>query len=138
MEKVLKKMALARGKVEEGLKTAEEKGWNLLVVCIGAELEALMEGEGLLKGALGLDLELDNGDAAEEGRRDMNDAAHGLGNGNGDVELQSLGRTNGSQGTRDMEELNGVGEEEGREEPYDDDEPGPELLFSKGDDEARL
>ncbi|KAI4160419.1 MAG: hypothetical protein LQ342_005743 [Letrouitia transgressa] len=132
MEKVLERMAVARGRVEEGLKMAEDKGWNLLLVSIGAELEALVEGESILKGALGLELE--SGDAAE-GRRYMDGDAHGFGN--GDVELQHLGGTNGSQGTKDMEELNGI-EEEGREEPYYDDEPGPELLFSKGDDEARL
>lgn len=132
MEKVLEKMAMARGRVEEGLRLAEEKGWNLLLACIGAELEALVEGEAILKGALGL--ELVSGDDAE-GRGDINGAVHGLGS--GDVELQRMGRTDGSQGNKDMEELNGI-EEEGREEPYYDDEPGPELLFSKGDDEARL
>ncbi|KAL8982345.1 MAG: hypothetical protein Q9177_005301 [Variospora cf. flavescens] len=45
MERVLKAMKDARESVEEKLQLAREKGWKLLVVAVGAELEALVEGE---------------------------------------------------------------------------------------------
>jgi len=36
------------------LSVAEERGWNLLICAVGAELEAFKEGEGILRGALGM------------------------------------------------------------------------------------
>jgi hypothetical protein len=46
------------GKVIEGLegslRVAEGKGWNLLICALGAELEAFREGEGILRGAVGM------------------------------------------------------------------------------------
>lgn len=40
--------------LENNLKVAEERGWNLLICALGAELEAFREGEGILRGALGI------------------------------------------------------------------------------------
>ena len=55
---VLKEQVRNMGRVIEGLeghlKVAEEKGWNLLICALGAEVEAFREGEGILKGALGM------------------------------------------------------------------------------------
>jgi hypothetical protein len=39
-------------RLEENARLAEERGWNLLICAIGAELEAFRVGEGILKGAL--------------------------------------------------------------------------------------
>jgi len=41
-------------KLGETLSIAEERGWNLLICAVGAELEAFKEGEGILRGALGM------------------------------------------------------------------------------------
>ncbi|KAL8777805.1 MAG: hypothetical protein Q9213_007702 [Squamulea squamosa] len=118
MRRVLEGMAQTRGKVGEKLKMAEEKGWNLLVVCVGAELEALVEGEEILKGVLGVG----DGEGASVG--------HGEGVRNGD------GRegTAGGKGLEDVRDLDMDGGKGVVEDTDADDEPGPELLLSTFDD----
>lgn len=49
------KMGDVIAKLESNLHVAESKHWNLLVCAVGAELEAFKEGEGILRGALGMD-----------------------------------------------------------------------------------
>lgn len=39
-------------KLDSNVQVAEDKGWNLLICALGAELEAFKEGEGILNGAL--------------------------------------------------------------------------------------
>jgi hypothetical protein len=117
------------GKVIEGLernvKVAEEKGWNLLICALGAELEAFKEGEGILKGALGM---VEGLNGAEDGKL-LDDSVDG-----------PLEEHNG------LDELKGVqdrGESFTRRESLDradSDDDGPnlaELLVdnSHGDDE---
>ncbi|KAJ5041562.1 uncharacterized protein L3040_005143 [Drepanopeziza brunnea f. sp. 'multigermtubi'] len=55
---MLRKQTGTMGEVIEKLsgtvRTAEEKGWNLLICAVGAELEAFKEGEQILRRALGL------------------------------------------------------------------------------------
>ncbi|KAL9026443.1 MAG: hypothetical protein Q9196_004898 [Gyalolechia fulgens] len=100
---------------------AEEKGWKLLVVCIGAEAEALAEGEALLRDVLGVgdgeDLEMPHGIDGEDG-------------------AVAEGEPRG-QGKEDRRVINGHGSEQGDGiiEETDDDEPGPELLLSTQEDE---
>ncbi|KAM7221954.1 hypothetical protein V8F06_002705 [Rhypophila decipiens] len=48
----LEKMATVMAGLGECLQIAEERGWNLLICAIGAELEAFREAEGLLRQAL--------------------------------------------------------------------------------------
>ncbi|RFU24327.1 hypothetical protein B7463_g12015, partial [Scytalidium lignicola] len=38
--------------LQSNVRLAEDKGWNLLICALGAELEAFKEGEGILRGAL--------------------------------------------------------------------------------------
>jgi hypothetical protein len=52
LKKQVSKMGSVIEKLEETTKIAEEKGWNLLICAVGAELEAFKQGEGILKGAL--------------------------------------------------------------------------------------
>ncbi|KAL8920867.1 MAG: hypothetical protein Q9208_006039 [Pyrenodesmia sp. 3 TL-2023] len=117
MEKVLRAMGEARRKIEGAVRVAEEKGWRLLVVAVGAELEALVEGEGLLRGVLGL--------GNERG---------GEGEGVG-------GAPDGREDTKQrLEEERGLGDSILRRdnrmvEETDDDEPGPDLLMSTQDEE---
>jgi hypothetical protein len=47
--------------LEQQYQFAEENGWNLLLCCIGAELEAFREGKALLSRTLGLVQENDDG-----------------------------------------------------------------------------
>ncbi|KAK3313054.1 hypothetical protein B0H66DRAFT_484852 [Apodospora peruviana] len=48
----LEKMATVTAGLEERLQIAEDKGWNLLICAVGAELEAFKEAEGILRDAL--------------------------------------------------------------------------------------
>ena len=52
MKNILERMSKARIQVQDDLDKAKERDWKLLVCCIGAELEALAEGEDVLKEAL--------------------------------------------------------------------------------------
>ncbi|KAL8713465.1 MAG: hypothetical protein Q9225_006755, partial [Loekoesia sp. 1 TL-2023] len=114
--RVLGAMKEARDSVEGRLKMAEEKGWKLLVVCIGAELEALVEGEEVLRGVLGVE---NGGEREATADEDVV---------NGD---------NRGQGMEDVRELNALRPEpmDRMTEETDDDEPGPELLMSTPEDE---
>lgn len=114
MERVLASMKEAREKVEGVLRGAEERGWRLLVVAVGAELEALVEGEGVLRGALGLG---DDGTGEQEGR------------------LES--KNDMGQEPKEARDISGdmMGARNGTVEETDDDEPGPELLLSTQDED---
>ncbi|KAK3937219.1 hypothetical protein QBC46DRAFT_452120 [Diplogelasinospora grovesii] len=52
MHRQLDKMGAVMAGLQEKLRIAEERGWNLLICAIGAELEAFKEAEGMLRGAL--------------------------------------------------------------------------------------
>lgn len=71
------KMKQVIGKLAETAKVAETKGWNLLVVAIGAELQAFRQGEEILRGALKsmggeIDDEHDGNDENDETKNDEN------------------------------------------------------------------
>lgn len=52
------KMSKVIMKLGDTLSTAEERGWNLLICAVGAELEAFKEGEGILRGAVAMSQEV--------------------------------------------------------------------------------
>lgn len=52
MRSVLQRMQQAKARLEGQLDVAEARGWKLLVCCIGAELEAVMEGFEVLNSTL--------------------------------------------------------------------------------------
>ena len=133
MQGILGRMDEAIRAIEERFALAEEKEWNLLVCCIGAELEALREGREMLKTALGEA----EGDGVESDGGTTLSPLH-------DVVCEGqqediLGRDDGTRfGSTHVTQLQ---EEmvprqscvERAEE--DDDEPGPELLFSHQDED---
>lgn len=49
LDKLLSALQVAQTQIEPKLGIAEDKGWNLLVLCIGAELEAIIEGYDVLQ-----------------------------------------------------------------------------------------
>lgn len=114
MKRVLEMMDRAKREIEEKLDIAEQKNWRLLVCCIGAELEALIEGEGVLRAAL---------EDAGGGDDEMVTNGHaGIPNG---LE-QSRSSENGVRLTQESPELSRRLEEE-------DDQPGPDLLIAHQD-----
>jgi hypothetical protein len=92
----------------ETLSIAEEKGWNLLICAIGAELEAFKEGEGILCGALGISM--NGGEYSHDGHEDSSS------NGLNEIH-QGLKRSESSE----------------REESEDDSPNLAELLVDRGD-----
>ncbi|CAG8949697.1 hypothetical protein HYFRA_00004015 [Hymenoscyphus fraxineus] len=68
------KMAPVIGKLSEAVKTAEERGWNLLICAIGAELAAFKEGEEMWRGVLKTISGVVSEKHDEIGRREVEDA----------------------------------------------------------------
>lgn len=69
----LGKMATVMAGLEDRLHVAEERGWNLLICAIGAELAAFREAEQMLREALrsaGLDVDGDSGSEKDEDHDD--------------------------------------------------------------------
>ena len=105
MANVLRRMDETEEHLRSHLHSAEQNGWNLLIVCIGAEMEALVEGQDVLKNALN----------SSEVHLDLNDqGTKGKGR-------ASHSEPNSSDTGRNLVE---VSEEE-------DDGPGPDLLVSR-------
>jgi DNA repair exonuclease SbcCD ATPase subunit len=109
----ISKMRTVIEKLEETWKVAEDRGWNLLICAVGAELEAFKEGYSILKGALGT-FESTNGQ-----RNDING-------------VDGVDDRNAS--TNGLEELNGELERSSEREDSEDDGPDlAELLVDRGD-----
>ena len=52
MRTILEQMSKARSRIESKLEVSEARDWKLLICCIGAELEAMAQGQSVLQGAL--------------------------------------------------------------------------------------
>lgn len=79
----ISKMAMVIEKLKDVLQTAEERGWNLLICAVGAELQAFTEGESLLKGALEMAEEQQKDDdepggVATNGLEELKDPGNGF------------------------------------------------------------
>ena len=115
MRRILGRLGKAKGKVERQMALAEDRGWNLLMVAIGAEVEALEEGFKVLEDALQKtrgetqeeDLLRDDPGHERDRRRDVAEKVH--------------------PEAPDGPDTNGPNTRLGRSEE-EDDEPGPELL----------
>ena len=116
MKNILQTMRRARSRIESKLDLAEAKNWKLLVCCIGAELEALVEGQGVLEEAL---------EASELSRGKGKGKMNGLGTG---VSFLRDDRP-------DLEHADELLSMERERSEDEDDGPGPELLISHHDDE---
>ncbi|KAL5327677.1 hypothetical protein ACEPPN_005378 [Leptodophora sp. 'Broadleaf-Isolate-01'] len=104
MEGVIKTLSVT-------LHVAEDRGWNLLICAVGAELEAFKEGEEILKGALGVTASVDTEEHGDDQSHDRN-------------------FTNG------LEELNGQNQRAVSLDREDSEDDGPnlaELLVDRGD-----
>ena len=113
MEKVLETMQKARSRIESKLDLAERRNWKLLVCCIGAELEAMIEGQDVLEGALQASGSED--DVAEKKRSNATEV--------GD---EGLDDQPASQPTHDLLHVDRSEDE--------DEGPGPEFLLSHHDE----
>lgn len=122
MRKILDHMSKASSRIASELQVSEARDWKLLVCCIGAELEAMSEGQVVLQSAL--------------------DAAENLGR-------EEYVRKDGNVATMGTNSVTAIDlsarlEELGKQEPAvprgildrsedEDDGPGPDLLISSDD-----
>lgn len=114
MQKILKTMRKSRTRIENKLDLAETRNWKLLVCCIGAELEAIIEGQGVLEGALRASGSQED-DVAEEKRSNRTETGE-----------EGLDDQPTSQPTHDLLHVDRSEDE--------DEGPGPEFLLSHHDE----
>jgi hypothetical protein len=120
--------------LEQQYHFAEENGWNLLLCCIGAELEAFREGKALLLQTLGLVQE--NGDGSSQGTleselieyRGANENGRGLSGSNESLRATLLAM----DGTNDEppHEIISLGPGVDSRSESEDEGPGPDFLIS--------
>lgn len=124
VRKILKCMESAKSHIESQLTIAEERKWKLLVCCIGAELEAIIEGYEVLQNALNaprISDTVENDDAGSNGTH-----------GNGHLLDQVL---TGPHDTPKPQDKSTKSQRFLDRSEDEDDEPGPELLISHMEDE---
>ena len=121
MRKILEQMSKARSRIENNLEVSEARDWKLLVCCIGAELEAMTEGQSVLQGAL---------EAAQRSEGEEYVSKDGIAHVTGSKSVSPIDLSARLQklGKQDPPEPCGV-----LDRSEDDDGPGPDLLIS-GDD----
>ena len=122
MKKILGHMLQARTRIASKLEISEARDWKLLVCCIGAELDAVSEGQTVLRGALeaaqrsgGQDYVSKDGNAPITGTKSVSPIDLS-------ARLEELGK-------RDPAEPRGISDKSEDE----DDGPGPDLLISSED-----
>ena len=122
MRKILDHMSEARSRIAHKLEVAEERHWRLLICCIGAELEAMNEGQNVLQRAL---------EAAErsEGEEHVSQDGNAPVIGGRSISPVKLSARLERLGKQDRAEPRGVSDKSEDE----DDGPGPDLLISSDD-----
>lgn len=123
MRKILEHMAKARLRIEGKLEVSEERDWKLLVCCIGAELEAMIEGQRVLQGALEAAQRSEGEEYVDEDGKAPVAATNSVSPVDLSARLEALGKHDHPA------ELHGVLDRSEDE----DDGPGPDLLISNDD-----
>jgi chromosome segregation ATPase len=113
---LLRQMGELIASLQRKLQISQDRNWKLLIVAIGAEVDALRRGKEILAGVLG-----DTGEDVKDEVTEKNDVD---GEGQNDEEIID-------QLDKSFMTARGVGELSDAE---DDDHPNPELLFSKLED----
>ena len=140
MEKVLGDMEAAKGTVGRALRESEEKGWKLLVACVGAEAEALGEGIDVLRGAVEAEYGKSQSHRYQQSQSRQHQHQNEDRGRDRNIEGDLLGEANDldefkqSTGERDVADISTMHETTQRSED-DDEGPGPDLLISHLEDE---
>lgn len=122
MRKILERILRARSRIESKLEVAEARDWKLLVCCIGAELEAMTEGQAVLQNAF---------EAAQRpiGEGNIFEDGNALISGPRPVSPVDLSEGLEEMANKDPAEARGILDRSDDE----DDGPGPDLLISSDD-----
>ena len=122
MRKILEQMSEARSRIESKLEVSEARDWKLLICCIGAELEAMIEGQTVLQGALEAAGRSEGEEYLMEGKA-SGIVTKPVSPVDLSARLEALGKQDSSEGSREVLDRS---EDE-------DDGPGPDLLISNDD-----
>ena len=125
MRKVLEHMSKAKSRIESKLEISEARDWKLLVCCIGAELEAINEGQSVLLGALEAARRSEGEVASEDGNFPVT-AIESVSPVDLSARLEALGKLEKQDHPAEPRGILERSEDE-------DDGPGPELLISNDD-----
>jgi len=125
---ILEKMESVFRSVEEKLDLAQTKQWRLLEVCIEAELQALQQGKEMLGKAFGLGSDQliapdDQGDEPESQQPSTQSSST--------KDMFASAAENFTKGNGAMSHSAAL-----RKSMYENDEPDPELLFSRASDDT--
>ncbi|MCJ1453442.1 hypothetical protein MMC28_003789 [Mycoblastus sanguinarius] len=123
MKRILEHISRARSRIESKLAIAEDRKWKLLICCIGAELEAMIEGQSVLQAAI---------EASQNAKAEREQFGILQNEGGQPVSQISISKDPVELGHQVLR--NGLHSMLDRSED-DDDGPGPELLISHHDDE---
>ncbi|KAE8449481.1 hypothetical protein EG329_008089 [Mollisiaceae sp. DMI_Dod_QoI] len=105
LQKQIEKMRKVIQSLADTLRIAEDRGWNLLICAVGAELEAFKEGEGILQGALDT-LKAESGDTHEQDDGPSSSLTNGLDELTGQpLRLESLEREESEDDGPNLAEL---------------------------------
>ena len=122
MRRILERMSKARSRIESKLELSEARDWKLLVCCIGAELEAMTEGQVVLQGAL---------EAAQISKGEESLYEDGNTPSSGPKSVSPVGI---SERLEDMANQDPAGARGILDRSEDEDDgPGPDLLISSDD-----
>ena len=122
MRKILDHMSKAKSRIESKLEVSEARDWKLLVCCIGAELEAMIEGQSVLQGALEIAEQSEGAEYVNEDGSAPVTSTNALSPVELSARLEGLGE-------QSLVEPGGTSEKSEDE----DDGPGPDLLISNDD-----
>ena len=126
IDKLAARMDKVTAEIERSYRTAEERGWKLLLCCIGAELEAFRQGRHVLKDSLGL-MGDGMGIGREKGRGDADEVRESK---KGSIFQQN--NADIANGTRLVNGHGAQGAEKLITDTDDvDEEPDPELLIAR-------
>lgn len=119
LKQLLEQMDLMRENLDAKFRVAEGKSWKLLIAAIGAELDALRQGKAILEGVLD--------DSAEP-------QDHSVTSTTDKERRHSETDSSGDEIIRELDKSFETARRMGRQSNGDtDDEPDPELLFSRQD-----
>ena len=122
MRKILNHMSKARSRITSKLEISEARDWKLLICCIGAELEAMNEGQSVLQRALEAAERSGGGEYVSKDGNTPVMGARSVSSVELSARLEELGKQN-------QAEPRGISDRSEDE----DDGPGPDLLISSDD-----
>lgn len=124
MRNILEQMSKARSRIQSKLEISEARDWKLLICCIGAELEAMAQGQSVLQGALETAQRSEGEDFPNEHHQALVAGTKSVSPIDLSARLEALEQDRPEQPRGDLDKS---------EDEDEDDGPGADLLVSNDD-----